>query len=449
MALIWEGNDVKETLNVTYRELLTKVCQLANALKAAGIRRGDAVAIYLPMVPEAVIAMLACARIGAPHTVIFAGFSATAIRDRLEDSGSRVIITADESMRGAKVIPLKDHVDEALRGIAAVSRVFVLKRTGGRVNWQEGRDVWLAEAMGKQRGYCPVEPMDSEDPLFLLYTSGSTGKPKGIVHTQAGYLLVTSLSHRFTFDYQENDVYACVADIGWITGHSYVVYGPLCNGATTVLFEPTPLYPDAGRYWSCVERHKINSFYTSPTAIRALMKFGTEHVTKYNLTSLRVIGTVGEPINPTSWHWYHKHVGGGRCAIVDTFWQTESGGHLITSLPAAIPTKPGSATLPFFGVDAQILDPLTGLRLSSPLPHTGVLCIAQPWPSIGRTIHGDHERYLKTYMAPYPGYYFTGDGCTRDEDGYFWITGRVDDVCNVCVVPPFPRRPLPFFSFIR
>lgn len=433
VAILWEGNETTDVRKITYLELLNEVCRLANVLKSMGIRKGDTVCIYMPMVPEAAYAMLACARIGAPHSVVFAGFSSDAIRDRCLDADIRFVLTADQGVRGKKIVDLKLIVDKALSELPAVEKVLVYQRTGAKVPMDEKRDLVWGDEMAKQRPYCPCEVMDSEDTLFLLYTSGSTGKPKGVVHTTAGYLLYTMVSTRYTFDLQEGDVYACVADVGWITGHSYIVYGPLANGATTFMFESTPLYPDAGRYWDMVQRHKITQFYTAPTAIRALMKFGDEIVSKYDLDSLRVLGTVGEPINPEAWIWYKEVVGKGKCPIVDTYWQTETGGHVITPLPCASKLKPGSATTPFFGIKPVLLDAESGkeLEIIKGQNTTGVLAISQPWPSIARTVYNDHQRYLRTYMEPYPGYYFTGDGAIMDKDGFLWVTGRVDDVLNV------------------
>jgi acetyl-CoA synthetase len=429
VAILWEADEPGVNRRITYRELQRQVCRLANVLRHAGLRKGDRVAIYMPMIPEAAFAMLACARLGLVHSVVFAGFSAESLRDRILDARCKAVITADEGLRGRKTVPLKRTVDEAVMACPTVERVFVVRRTGAKVPFYPPRDVWLDEAMSLERPYCPVEPMDSEDTLFLLYTSGSTGKPKGIAHTTAGYLLMAALTHRIVFDYQPGDIFACVADIGWITGHSYVVYGPLANGATTVLFESIPTYPDAGRYWDMVERLRITQFYTAPTAIRAIMREGDAFVQRYDRSSLRVLGTVGEPINPAAWRWYHDVVGEGRCAVVDTWWQTETGAIMITPLPGATPTKPGSATLPFYGVEPVLLDEqgreLTGNSVS------GLLAVRSPWPSMARTIQGDHGRFLRTYLEPYPGYYLTGDGCRRDEDGYYWITGRVDDVLNV------------------
>ncbi|MFW5828063.1 MAG: acetate--CoA ligase [Alkalispirochaeta sp.] len=429
VALLWEGDKRDEVRRITYRELQREVSRMANVLLRHGIRRGDRVAIYLPMIPEAAFAMLACARLGVVHTVVFAGFSADALRDRILDSDAVAVITADEGLRGGKVIPLKRTVDEAVMAAPSVRHVFVTKRTGSKVPFFPPRDVDLDTAMSAQRPYCPVEPMDAEDTLFLLYTSGSTGKPKGIAHTTAGYLLYTALTHRYVFDYRPGDVFACVADVGWITGHSYVVYGPLLNGATTLMFESTPVYPDPGRYWEMVERHRITQFYTAPTALRAVAREGDDWVKKYDRSSLRILGSVGEPINPATWEWYYRVVGEERCAIVDTWWQTETGGIMITPLPGATPMKPGSATLPFFGIEPVVLDEhgaeLEGNGIS------GLLGIKNPWPGMARTIQNDHPRFLQTYLMPYKGYYFTGDGCNRDEEGYYWITGRVDDVINV------------------
>ena len=428
-AILWEGDKPDLTEEISYRELSYRVARMANTLKEYGVRKGDRVAIYLPMVPAAAVAMLACARIGAVHTVVFAGFSAEALRDRIQDASAVAVITADQGLRGGKLIPLKRTVDEAVMACPTVRHVFVTKRTGAKVPFFPPRDVDMDEENQKQRPYCPAEPMDSEDTLFLLYTSGSTGKPKGIAHSTAGYLLYTSMTHEYVFDYRPGDVYACVADVGWITGHSYVVYGPLANGATTVMFESTPVYPDPGRYWDMVQRHKITQFYTAPTALRAVAREGNDWVTKYDRSSLRVLGTVGEPINPDTWKWYHEVVGEGRCSIVDTWWQTETGGIMITPMPEATNLKPGSATLPFFGIDPVVLDEkgneIDGNGVS------GLLAVRDAWPSMARGIHGDHERFRNTYLRPYPGYYFTGDGCRRDEDGFYWITGRVDDVINV------------------
>ncbi|CEM39796.1 unnamed protein product [Vitrella brassicaformis CCMP3155] len=423
IALIWEGDDPSHSKRITYRDLHTQVCKFANMLKRLGVRKHDTVGIYMPMIPETVYAMLACARLGAIHSVVFAGFSSHSLRDRLDDAHCKVVITADQGVRGGKVIPLKSVMDEALKECPLVEKCIVFKHQGHDIDWTEGRD----EAM---RPYCPLEPMDNEDLLFMLYTSGSTGKPKGIAHSSAGYLLYAAMTHKYVFDYHPGDVHACVADVGWITGHSYVVYGPLCNGATTVLFESVPTYPDPARYWHMIEKHGISQFYTAPTAIRALMVHGDEWVSKHDLSSLRVLGTVGEPINPEAWRWYYEVVGRKRCDIVDTYWQTETGGHLLTPLPGAIRCKPGSATRPFFGVEPVVLDSKTGQPLEGD-DVSGVLCIKKPWPGMMRTVYGDHERLLNVYLRPYKGFYHTGDGAVRDKDGYYWITGRVDDTINV------------------
>ncbi len=429
VALIWESDTPGQGKKVTYRELQREVCRLANVLRHSGVRKGDRVAIYMPMIPEAVYAMLACARLGAVHNVVFAGFSAESLRDRINDARCTTVITADEGVRGGKIIPLKRTVDEAVMACPTVRTVFVARRTGNKVPFYPQRDIWLREAMDSERPYCPIEHMDSEDTLFLLYTSGSTGRPKGVAHTTAGYLLQAALTHRYVFDYHDGDIYACVADVGWITGHSYVVYGPLCNGATTLLFESVPLYPDAGRYWDVVERHRITQLYTTPTAIRAVAREGDSFVKAHDRSSLRILGTVGEPINPEAWRWYHEVVGEGRCPIVDTWWQTETGGIMITPLPGATTLKPGSATFPFFGIEPVLLD-----EQGKEVEGNGVmgfLAIKRPWPGMARTIQNDHERFIQTYLRPFHGYYLTGDGCRRDEDGYYWITGRVDDVINV------------------
>lgn len=429
VAIIWESDKPGEGKEITYKELQREVSRMANVLRHNDIRKGDRVAIYMPMIPEAVYAMLACSRIGAVHSVVFAGFSAEALRDRINDARCKAVITADEGVRGGKIIPLKRTVDEAVIACPTIKNVFVAHRTGNKVPFYPHRDIWLQEAMAAERPYCPAEHMDSEDTLFLLYTSGSTGKPKGVSHTTAGYLLYAAFTHKYVFDYQPGEIFACVADIGWITGHTYVIYGPLANGATTVLFESVPNYPDAGRYWEMVERLKINQFYTAPTALRAIHKAGNEYVKKYDRSSLRVLGTVGEPINPDTWNWYYDIVGEGKCSIVDTWWQTETGGIMITPLPAATPAKPGSATLPFFGVEPVLLTPegeeIHGNDVS------GLLAVKRPWPGMARTIQGDHQRFIETYLKTFKGYYLTGDGARRDSDGYYWITGRVDDVLNV------------------
>ncbi len=429
VAIIWETDKPGNEKRITYRELQREVSRLANVLRHHDLRKGDRVAIYMPMIPEAIYAMLACARIGIVHSVVFAGFSAESLRDRINDSGCKAVITADEGVRGGRTIPLKRTVDEAIMACPSVKTVFIVKRTGNKIPFYPPRDIWLREAMAGERPYCPIEHMDSEDTLFLLYTSGSTGQPKGVAHTTAGYLLFAALTHKYIFDYHDNEIYACVADIGWVTGHSYVVYGPLANGATTVLFESVPNYPDAGRYWEMVERLKINQFYTAPTAIRAIQREGDEYVKKYDRSSLRVLGTVGEPINPETWKWYYNVVGEGRCSIVDTWWQTETGGIMISPFPGATPTKPGSATLPFFGIEPVLLTP-EGKEIKEN-EASGLLALKRPWPSMARTIQGDHQRFLETYLAQYKGYYLTGDGARRDKDGYYWITGRVDDVLNV------------------
>jgi len=428
-ALIWEGNEPGDTKSFTYREVFNEVCKIANVLKKLGVSKGDRVALYMPMVPELPFAMLACARIGAVHSVIFGGFSAESIKSRIEDSRCKLVFTSNEGLRGEKTIPLKETMDEALADVDCVEHVLVQKRTDSSVNMKNGRDLWLHEETATVDSSCPCESMDSEDPLFILYTSGSTGSPKGVLHTQAGYLLHTAITHKYVFDYHENDIYFCAADIGWITGHSYIVYGPLCNGATTVMFESVPNYPDAGRYWDVISRHKVNIFYTAPTAIRAVAKSGDHLVDNYDLSSLRVLGSVGEPINEDAWKWYFDRIGKGKCAIVDTWWQTETGGIMITPLPGAIPTKAGSASRPFFGVQPCLVDE-DGKELEK-LEAKGRLCIKFPWPGQARTLYGDHERFIETYFSLFPGLYFTGDACSRDKDGYYWISGRVDDVLNV------------------
>ena len=428
-AIIWAGDEPGEYRHISYRELGQEVGRMANVLKANGVQRGDRVCIYLPMIPQLAYTMLACARIGAVHSVVFAGFSADSLRDRILDAECRLVITANEGLRGAKRIPLKATVDRAVEDLDLVGTVLVARRTDTDVPMREGRDLWLEDELARQRATCPAEWMDAEDPLFVLYTSGSTGQPKGVLHTTAGYMVFAALTHKYVFDVQEDDVYCCAADIGWITGHTYIIYGPLANGATTVMFESVPTYPDAGRYWQLVDDLGVTIFYTAPTALRAIAREGDEYVGRYSRRSLRILGTVGEPINPEIWRWYHDVVGEGRCSIVDTWWQTETGGILITPLPGAIATKPGSATLPFFGIEPLLVDPdgneLEGNGVS------GNLCIRRPWPGQARTLYGDHERFVEVYFSSYPGLYFTGDGCRRDEDGYYWITGRVDDVLNV------------------
>ncbi|KAI8838743.1 acyl-activating enzyme [Chytriomyces cf. hyalinus JEL632] len=434
VAMIFEADEPGNHEKITYGTLLREVCRFANVLKKHGVRKGDTVAIYMPMVPEAAYAMLACARIGAVHSVVFAGFSADALRDRMVDAQCKILITADQGLRGGKVVHLKKIADEALAQSPSVERVILFQRTGDeKVPFNATRDVWWHEECIAQRPYCPCEPMNAEDPLFMLYTSGSTGKPKGVVHTTGGYLLGAYTSTKYIFDLHPGDIYGCMADVGWITGHTYIVYGPLANGVTTVLFESTPTYPDASRFWQVVDTHKLTQLYTAPTAIRALRRLGDAFVEKHSLESLRVLGSVGEPINPEAWDWYNTVVGRGRCAVVDTYWQTETGSIIVTPLPGCTPTKPGAATLPFFGVDLAILDANTGKEVpyDGSEEITGVLALRQTIPSIARTVYGDHNRYLDTYMRPYKGFYFTGDGAARDTDGYYWIKGRVDDVINV------------------
>jgi acetyl-CoA synthetase len=431
VAIIWEpDNPSDQALHITYRELYEKVNKFANVLKAMGAKKGDRVVIYMPMIPEATYAMLACARIGAIHSVVFAGFSSDALSARIIGCEASILITADEAPRGGKNTPLKNNADKALNLATTKTKMLVVRRTGGTVSMEAGRDYWLHELEENESIECIPTEINAEDPLFILYTSGSTGQPKGVVHTSGGYLVYASMTHEYTFDYQGNDVFWCTADIGWITGHSYIVYGPLANGATTVMFEGVPNYPDPGRFWAICEKHAVNQFYTAPTAIRALIGQGNQWVKSYNLEKLRVLGPVGEPINPEAWKWYNEVIGQGTRPIVDTWWQTETGGHLITPLPGATPTKPGSATKPFFGIVPVILDPTTGQELSETSAE-GILCIKDSWPGQMRTIYGDHQRFMKTYFSDYKGYYFTGDGCRRDQDGYYWITGRVDDVLNV------------------
>ncbi len=427
-AIIFEGDDPSDSRHITYRELHTEVCRFANVLKAHGVKRGDRVTLYLPMIPEAAYAMLACARIGAVHSIVFGGFSPDALAGRIEGSQSAVVITADEGLRGGRKVPLKANADKAAAKAGCVKSMLVVRRTGGDVNMQSGRDHWYEDEVKKVSDDCAPEPMNAEDPLFILYTSGSTGAPKGVLHTTGGYLVYAAMTHQYVFDYHDGDIYWCTADVGWVTGHSYIVYGPLANGATTIMFEGVPTYPSVSRFWEVVDKHKVNIFYTAPTAIRSLMAAGEEAVKKTSRKSLRVLGSVGEPINPEAWEWYYNVVGDGRCPIVDTWWQTETGGILITPLPGATALKPGSATRPFFGVKPEILD-ANGKALEGACE--GSLVIADSWPGQMRTVFGDHERFEQTYFATYPGKYFTGDGARRDEDGYYWITGRVDDVINV------------------
>jgi acetyl-CoA synthetase len=428
VAIIWEADDPALDKKITYRELHRQVSKLANVLKARGVNKGDRVSIYMPMIPEAAVAMLACARIGAVHSVVFGGFSPEALKDRILDSDCQVLITADEGMRGGRRVPLKSNADKAVLACPHVHTVIVVRHTGGDVAWHEGRDVWYQDMMEHASADCPVEEMDAEDPLFILYTSGSTGKPKGVLHTTGGYVLFAAMTHRYVFDYHDGDIYWCTADVGWVTGHSYIVYGPLANGATTLMFEGVPTYPDGSRFWQVVDKHKVNTFYTAPTAIRALMRLGDEPVQQTSRASLRLLGSVGEPINPEAWEWYHRVVGDHRCPIVDTWWQTETGGILITPLPGATRLKPGSATRPFFGIKPALVDN-EGKLLEGAT--SGNLVITFPWPGLMRTVYGDHQRFIDTYFKTYPGMYFTGDGARRDEDGYYWITGRVDDVINV------------------
>ena len=427
-AIIFEGDEPTDSRHITYRELHEEVCKFSNMMKARGVSKGDRVTIYMPMIPEAAVAMLACARIGAIHSVVFGGFSPDALAGRIQDCDSSTIITADEGVRGGKIIPLKANTDAALESCPMCTTCIVVRRTGNAINWVEGRDHWYHEGMAEADADCPAEEMNAEDPLFILYTSGSTGKPKGVMHTTGGYMVYASMTHQYVFDYHDGDIYWCTADVGWVTGHSYIVYGPLANGAITLMFEGVPTYPDASRFWQVVEKHKVNIFYTAPTAIRALMREGDGPVKSTDRSSLRLLGSVGEPINPEAWMWYHEVVGDSRCPIVDTWWQTETGGIMITPLPGATTTKPGSATRPFFGIKPVLVDnennPLDGAT-------DGNLCIDRSWPGQMRTVYGDHERFIQTYFTTFPGRYFTGDGCRRDADGYYWITGRVDDVINV------------------
>ncbi|WP_417662911.1 acetate--CoA ligase [Pseudomonas sp.] len=428
IALIWEGDNPAESANITYNKLHHNVCRLANVLKSRGVEKGDRVCIYMPMIPEAAYAMLACTRIGAVHSVVFGGFSPDALRDRILDADCRTVITADEGVRGGKYIPLKANVDKALQSCPNVSTVVVAQRTEGDVQWVKGRDIWYHEAMHDASADCPPEPMDAEDPLFILYTSGSTGKPKGVLHTTGGYLLQAAMTHKYVFDYHPGEIYWCTADVGWVTGHSYIVYGPLANAATSLIFEGVPNYPDASRFWQVIDKHQVNIFYTAPTALRALMREGNDLVKSTSRSSLRLLGSVGEPINPEAWEWYFNVVGDQRCPVVDTWWQTETGAIMITPLPGATDLKPGSATRPFFGVQPVLLDE-QGKEIDG--AGSGVLAIKASWPSQIRSIYGDHQRMIDTYFSAYPGYYFSGDGARRDEDGYYWITGRVDDVINV------------------
>jgi len=429
-AIIWEGDDPAEDDRITYRDLHERVCRLGDALRTLGVKKGDRVTIYLPMIPEAAVAMLACARIGAVHSVVFGGFSPDALRGRIDDCNSNVVITSDEGLRGGKKIPLKANVDAAIAGLSRdhVDTVVVVRRTGGEIGWVEGRDHWYHEITAAADPNCPAEPMNAEDPLFILYTSGSTGKPKGVLHTTAGYLVFAAMTHQYVFDYHDGDIYWCTADVGWVTGHSYIVYGPLANGATTLMFEGVPNYPDTSRFWQVVDKHQVNIFYTAPTAIRALMRDGADPVKQCSRESLRLLGTVGEPINPEAWEWYYRVVGDQRCPIVDTWWQTETGGILITPLPGATALKPGSASVPFFGIQPAIVDHEGNIREGEAV---GNLVMLNSWPGQMRTVYGDHQRFIETYFTQFPGKFVTGDGARRDADGYYWITGRVDDVLNV------------------
>ena len=429
VAIIWEGDSPDEDAKITYQKLHDEVCKLANSLRARGVKKGDRICIYMPMIPEAVYAMLACARIGAIHSVVFGGFSPQSLKDRILDSDCRVVITANEGLRGGRTVSLKKNADTALNDCPNVHTVFVVRRTSGNVNWVSGRDLWYDEAVSEQETNCLPEEMESEDPLFILYTSGSTGKPKGVQHSTGGYLLHAAITHKYIFDYQQNDIYWCTADVGWVTGHSYIVYGPLTNGATTVMFEGIPTYPDASRFWRIIDKHNISIFYTAPTALRQLMGQGDNFVEKTSRQSLRILGTVGEPINPEAWEWYHAVVGASSCPIVDTWWQTETGGIMIAPFPGATELKPGSATLPFFGIKPALVD--SNGTIIEKTEASGNLVITGSWPGQIRTVYGDHQRVIDTYYSAYEGFYFTGDGARRDSDGYYWITGRVDDVINV------------------
>lgn len=428
VAIIWEGDNPAHDRKITYQELHRQVCQFANVLKAQGVKKGDCVCIYLPMIAEAAIVMLACTRIGAMHSVVFGGFSAEALKDRILDSNCKTVVCADEGYRGGKTIAIKANVDKAAQSCPKLEKAIVIKNSGGQIDWNPTRDLWYHEAMSTASDDCPAEAMDAEDPLFILYTSGSTSKPKGMLHTTGGYLLYAAMTHQYVFDYHDGDIYWCTADIGWITGHSYMIYGPLCNGATTLMFEGIPTYPEADRFWRVIDKHQVNIFYTAPTAIRALMAQGDDFVTRTTRNSLRILGSVGEPINPEAWEWYYHVVGNGQCPIMDTWWQTETGGILITPLPGVTPLKPGSATLPFFGIKPALLD--NEGRIMEGIAE-GTLVISRSWPGQSRTVFGDHQRFIDTYFKSYPGYYLTGDGARRDKDGYYWITGRIDDVINV------------------
>lgn len=427
-AIIWEGDDPSESRHISYAELHDEVSRFANALKGLGVKKGDRICIYMPMIPEAAVAMLSCARIGAIHSIVFAGFSPDALKDRINDSGCSMVITADQGLRGGRKVPLKANADIACEKTDSVKRMVVVKRGGEDVQWKDGRDLWYHELINGASNDCPAVEMDAEDPLFILYTSGSTGTPKGVLHTSGGYIVYASMTHKYVFDYKEGDIYWCTADVGWVTGHSYIVYGPLANGATTVMFEGIPTYPSVSRFWEVIQKHKINTFYTAPTAIRALMAKGDEAVTSVDRSSLKLLGSVGEPINPEAWEWYSRVVGDSRCPVIDTWWQTETGGILISPLPGATPLKPGSATRPFFGIVPELVDEQGNIVEGAT---SGNLVITRPWPGMMRSVYGNHERFKETYFALYPGYYCTGDGARRDEDGYFWITGRVDDVLNV------------------